>query len=57
MKIIIRAVRSRKNMVDEMLKQIPNAIVYYDDIYKNAMKSFLHVLEMNGSDPVVIFRG
>jgi len=54
MKIIIRAVRSRKHIVDEMLKEIPNAIVYYDDFYKDTMKSFLHVLEMNGSDPVVI---
>lgn len=54
MKIIIRAVRSREHMVDEMLKEIPNAIVYYDDVYKNAMSSFLHVLEINGSEPVVI---
>lgn len=54
MKIIIRAVRKRKDFVDKMLKQIPNAIVYYDDVFKNAMKSFLYVLETNGEDAVVI---
>lgn len=39
---VIRAVKERKEYVDEILKQIPEAIVYYDE-FGDAMKSYLHV--------------
>lgn len=41
---VIRAVESRRDFVDEILKQVPEAIVYYDE-FGNAMKSYLHVCE------------
>lgn len=41
---VIRAVESRKEYVQEILEQIPDAIVYYDE-YGDAMKSYLHVCE------------
>ena len=40
---VIRAVRERKEFVDEILTQIPDAVVYWDDEYHDAMKSYLHV--------------
>ena len=39
---VIRAVESRRAFVEETLKQIPDAIVYYDE-FGDAMKSYLHV--------------
>ena len=39
---VVRAVKERKPFVDEILRQIPDAIVYYDE-YGDAMKSYLHV--------------
>lgn len=39
---VIRAVKERQAFVDEILKQIPDAIVYYDE-FGDAMKSYLHV--------------
>lgn len=42
---VIRAVRERKEFVDEILKQIPDAIVYWDDEFHDAMKSYLYVCE------------
>lgn len=41
---VIRAVREREEYVKEILKQIPEAIVYYDE-FGDAMKSYLHVCE------------
>ena len=41
---VVRAVESRKPFVDEILKQIPDAVVYYDE-FGDAMKSYLHVCE------------
>lgn len=40
---VIRAVREREEYVKEMLKQLPEAIVYWDDEFHNAMKSYLYV--------------
>lgn len=42
---VVRAVREREEFVKEILAQVPEAIVYYDDEYHNAMKSYLHVCE------------
>lgn len=42
---VVRAVRERKAFVDEILKQIPDAIVYWDDVFHDAMKSYLYVCE------------
>lgn len=41
---VIRAVESRRESVEEILKQIPEAIVYYDHS-RNAMQSYLYVCE------------
>lgn len=41
---VIRAVEERKPFVEEILKQIPDAVVYYDKD-GDAMKSYLHVCE------------
>lgn len=40
---VIRAVREREHFVKEILKDIPEAIVYYDDVFHNAMDSYLYV--------------
>lgn len=54
MMYVIRAVRKRKEFVDEILKQIPEAIVYYDD-YGDAMKSYLYVCrEIIKGQPAVL---
>lgn len=51
---VIRAVRERKEFVDEMLKQIPEAVVYWDD-ERDAMKSYLHVCKnIVGDQPAVL---
>lgn len=42
---VIRAVREREEFVNEILKQIPEAIVYWDDEFHDAMKSYLYVCE------------
>jgi len=39
---VVRAVEERKPFVEEILKQIPEAIVYYDE-FRDPMKSYLHV--------------
>ena len=39
---VVRAVMEREPFVQEILKQIPDAVVYYDE-YGDAMKSYLHV--------------
>lgn len=44
MKYIIRAVRSRQKFVEEILKQIPEAVVYYDE-FGNAREAFVHVCD------------
>ena len=41
---IIKAVQERKLFVDEILKKIPNAIVYYDKEH-DAQKSYLYICE------------
>lgn len=54
MKYVIRAVEERKPFVEEILKQIPEAIVYYDE-YHDAMKSYLHVCrEIIKDEPAVL---
>ena len=42
---VVRAVRKREPFVKEILKQIPEAVVYYDDEFHDAMKSYLYVCE------------
>ena len=42
---VIRAVREREEFVKEILEQIPEAVVYYDDKFHNAFKSYLYVCE------------
>ena len=42
MMYVVRAVPERKQFVDEILEQIPEAIVYYDE-FRDPMKSYLHV--------------
>ena len=42
---VVRAVRERKPFVDEILKQIPEAVVYWDNEFHDAMKSYLYVCE------------
>lgn len=55
MKYVIRAVREREPYVREILKQLPDAIVYYDDEYHDAMKSYLYVCEnIVGDEPCVL---
>lgn len=39
---VVRAVEERKPFVEEILKQIPDAVVYYDE-FRDPMKSYLHV--------------
>lgn len=39
---VVRAVESRRMYVEEILKQIPEAVVYYDE-HGDAMQSYLHV--------------
>ena len=52
---VIRAVRERTEYVNEILKQIPDAIVYWDDEYHDAMKSYLHVCgQIIGDRPAVL---
>jgi GR25 family glycosyltransferase involved in LPS biosynthesis len=41
---VVRAVKERKPFVNEILEQIPEAIVYYDE-FGDAMKSYLHVCQ------------
>lgn len=54
MKYVVRAVHERQPFVDEILKQIPDAIVYYDDEH-DAMKSYLHVCrDIIGTEPTVL---
>lgn len=55
MMYVIRAVRERAEYVEEILKQIPQAIVYWDDEYHDAMKSYLHVCKnIVGDNPAVL---
>ena len=42
---VVRAVREREPFVREILKQVPDAVVYYDDEFHDAMKSYLYVCE------------
>ena len=52
---VVRAVRERKQFVDEILEQIPEAVVYWDDEFHNAMKSYLYVCEhIIGDQPAVL---
>ena len=41
---VVRAVESRKPFVEEILQQVPDAIVYYDE-FGDAMKSYLYVCD------------
>ena len=41
---VIRAVEERRPFVEETLKQIPDAVVYYDE-FRDPMRSYLHVCE------------
>ena len=51
---VVRAVKERKPFVDEILKQIPDAVVYYDR-FGNAMKSYLHVCKnIIAGEPAVL---
>lgn len=51
---VIRAVRERKPFVDEILKQIPEAVVYWDD-KRDTMKSYLYVCKnIIGDKPAVL---
>ena len=52
---VVRAVESRKPFVEEILKQIPDAIVYYDEFH-DPMKSYLHVCKniVNGQPAVLL---
>lgn len=51
---VIRAVREREEFVNEILKQIPEAIVYWDDEH-DPMKSYLHVCKnIIGDNPAVL---
>lgn len=52
---VIRAVRARTEFVNEILEQIPEAIVYWDDEFHDAMKSYLYVCEnIVGEQPAVL---
>lgn len=42
---VIRAVMEREPFVREILKQVPEAVVYYDDEFHDAMKSYLYACE------------
>ena len=42
---VVRAVRERQPFVEEILKQVPEAVMYYDDEFHDAMKSYLYVCE------------
>ena len=53
MRYIIRAIEKRKPYVEEILKQIPDAEVYYDTS-GNAMMSFLNACSMAGDDACVM---
>lgn len=56
MKYVIQAVKSRKPYVDEILKQVPDAIVYYDES-GDIMKAYLHILEnIVGDDSCVMMQ-
>ena len=50
----IHAVESRRDFVEETLKQIPNAIVYYDE-FGDAMKSYLYICENIIGDKPCVF--
>lgn len=52
---VIRAVKERKEFVDEILQQIPEAIVYYDE-FKDAKKAYVHVCRdiIKGQPAVVL---
>lgn len=52
---VVRAVRDRARFVEEILKQVPEAVVYWDDEFHNAMKSYLYVCEnIIGDQPAVL---
>lgn len=51
---VVRAVESRKAFVDEILEQVPEAVVYYDEFH-DPMKSYLHVCKnIIGDKPAVL---
>lgn len=53
MKYIIRAVESRREYVEEILKELPEAEVYWDTS-GNAMNSYLAACKLAGDEPVVL---
>lgn len=40
----VQAVREREQYVKEILEQIPDAVVYYDE-YRDNMRAYLHILQ------------
>lgn len=52
---VIQAVREREEYVNETLKQIPEAKVYWDDNH-DMMKAYLHILEEIGTEPCVMMQ-
>ena len=51
---VVRAVESRKSYVDEILKQIPEAVVYWDE-FGDSRKSYLHTCKnIIGDTPCVL---
>lgn len=53
MRYIIRAVEQRRPYVEEILKQLPEADVYWDKD-GDAMKSYLAACRLAGDEPVVL---
>lgn len=53
MRYIVRAIKSRRAFVEEILKQIPEAEVLWDTS-GNAMQSYLNACLIAGEDPVVL---
>lgn len=53
MRYIIRAVESRREFVNEILAELPEAEVYWDKS-GNAMNSYLAVCRLVGDEPVVL---
>ena len=52
---VVRAVEERRPFVEEILKQIPEAVIYYDE-FRNPMQSYLHVCEnIIAGQPAVLF--
>lgn len=51
-KLIVRAVESRRSYLEELLLQIPEAQVVFDQ-YHDPMETFVRALRVAGDDPVI----